>query len=280
MFGFHRRNRSLIPVKSIDALEVSEKRMLLLQEEEIESEEEDNSEFGDEEPGYRTRQDRRNLVMIYMLFLAEAIMSSSLSTQIMVLVPSATGCVDMDVSFLRSILQCAYFFGSFAGVFWGFVADRWGRRKVAVLGLAGMSTCCLCMGFATSLQAFTGLRFMAGVVGSAVTVSGLAMLADATHGSNDRVTAVARLPVIALGGSIGPLAAQVMRCVGESTRIGIFGRFPGLSSQIACASFVLSIGVAEMFLLKEVRTLPFFNVIKSTATNHSPDTSAAYVEVD
>jgi MFS family permease len=256
MFGFHKRNRSLIPVKSIDALEISEKRMLLLQEEEIYMEDEDSSELGDEEqPGYRTRQDRRNLVMIYLLFLAEAIMSSSLSTQIMVLVPSATGCVDMDVSFLRSILQCAYFFGSFAGVSWGFVADRWGRRKVALLGLVGMSTCCLCMGFATSLQAFTGLRFMAGVVGSAVTVSGLAMLADATHGSNDRVTAVARLPVIALGGSIGPLAAQVMRCVGESTRVGVFGRFPGLSSQIACASFVLSIGVAEMFLLKEVRTI-------------------------
>jgi len=257
MFGFHKRNRSLIPVKSIDALEVSEKRMLLLQEDEFGAEEDDSSEFGnDEEPaGYHTRQDRRNLIMIYMLFLAEAIMSSSLSTQIMVLVPSATGCVDMDVSFLRSILQCAYFFGSFAGVSWGFVADRWGRRKVAMLGLAGMSTCCLCMGFATSLQAFTGLRFMAGVVGSAVTVSGLAMLADATHGSNERVTAVARLPVIALGGSIGPLAAQVMRCVGESTRVGIFGQFPGLSSQIACASFVLSIGVAEMFLLKEVRSM-------------------------
>jgi len=144
MFGFHKRNRSLIPVKSIDALEVSEKRMLLLQEEEIEAEEEDDSsELGDDEQtGYRTRQDRRNLVMIYMLFLAEAIMSSSLSTQIMVLVPSATGCVDMDVSFLRSILQCAYFFGSFAGVSWGFVADRWGRRKVAMLGLAGMASCC------------------------------------------------------------------------------------------------------------------------------------------
>ena len=72
MFGFHKRNRSLIPVKSIDALEISEKRMLLLQEEELDVEEDDNSELGDEEPGYRTRQDRRNLVMIYMLFLAEA----------------------------------------------------------------------------------------------------------------------------------------------------------------------------------------------------------------
>lgn len=252
MFGFHKRNRSLIPVKEIDALEVSEKEVLLLREEE--DSEEDMSEIGeeDEESTCHTARDRRNLVMIYLLFLAEAIMSSSLSTQIMVLVPSATGCVDMDVSFLRSILQCAYFLGSAVGVFWGFVADRCGRRRTAMLGLVGMGTCCLCMGFATSLPAFTGLRFVAGVVSSAVTVSGLAMLADATHGSSDRVKAVARLPVVALGGSIGPMAAQAMRCFGESARVGVLGRFPGLTPQIACATFVLSIGLAEALLLKEV----------------------------
>ena len=197
MLGFHKRNRSLIPVKSLDALEASEKHMLLLQEEEVEAGD-DNMEFEGDESGNNTLRSRRNLVMIYLLFLAEAIMSSSLSTQIMVLVPSATGCVDMDVSFLRSVLQCAYFLGSAMGVFWGFVADRLGRRKVAMLGLAGMSTCCLCMGFATSLPAFTGLRFTAGMVSSAVTVSGLAMLADSTHGSSDRVKTVARLPVVAV----------------------------------------------------------------------------------
>lgn len=257
MFGFHKRNRSLIPVKGIDALEVSEKQMLLLQEEEIESEDED-SELGEDdmEAGQRTHRDRRNLAMIYLLFLAEAIMSSSLSTQIMVLVPSATGCVDMDVSFLRSVLQCAYFLGSAMGVFWGFVADRWGRRRVAMLGLAGMATCCMCMGFATALPAFSFLRFMAGMVSSAVTVSGLAMLADSTHGSSDRVKTVARLPVVALGGSIGPMAAQIMRCIGENTKVGVFARFPGLSSQIACATFVLSIGIAEAMLLQEVCASP------------------------
>lgn len=254
MFGFHKRNRSLIPVKDMDALEVSEKEMLLLEEEEedgFESTEEDNQD--NYEPTYSTNRTRRNLAMIYLLFLAEAIMSSSLSTQIMVLVPSATGCVDMDVSFLRSVLQCAYFLGSATGVFWGFVADRWGRRKTAMLGLTGMCSCCLSMGFSTSLPAFTGLRFVAGVVSSAVTVSGLAMLADTTHGSADRVKAVAWLPVVALGGSIGPLAAQVMRCLGEGARVGVFAQFPGLSPQIACASFVLSIALAEAFLLKEVR---------------------------
>ncbi|KAM0714949.1 hypothetical protein Q7P37_009414 [Cladosporium fusiforme] len=239
----------------MDALEVSEKEVLLIQDEDedgFESAEEDSQD--NYEPTYQTSRSRRNLVMIYLLFLAEAIMSSSLSTQIMVLVPSATGCVDMDVSFLRSVLQCAYFLGSAMGVFWGFVADRWGRRKTVMLGLVGMCTCCLSMGFCSSLPAFTGLRFVAGMVSSAVTVSGLAMLADTTHGSADRVKAVAWLPVVALGGSIGPLAAQVMRSLGETARVGVFAQFPALSPQIACASFVLSIALAEAFMLKE--TLP------------------------
>jgi MFS family permease len=259
MFTSHLRNRSLIPVKSIDAQEVPEKQSLLLQEEEIQVEDDAGEEDG------RRHHNRRNLAMIYLLFLAEAIMSSSLSTQIMVLVPSATGCVDMDVSFLRSVLQCAYFLGSAGGIFWGSVADRCGRRRVAMVGLAGMGFCCMGMGFATSLPAFTGLRFVAGVVSSAVTVSGLAMLADSTHGSSDRVRTVARLPVVALGGSIGPLAAQIMRCIGDNTKVGIFARFPGLSSQIACASFVLSIGLAEAVLLKEVRA-SFTTLVDVTVT--------------
>ena len=258
MFGFHKRNRSLIPVKGIDALEASEKHMLILQEDELDYESEDDNTTEEQleqekQSGHnQTPRTRRNMIMIYLLFLAEAIMSSSLSTQIMVLVPSSIGCVDMDVPFLRSVLQCAYFLGSAMGLFWGLVADRWGRRKVAMLGLAGMGSCCLGMGFATSLPAFTGLRFLAGMLTSAVTVSGLAMLADSTHGSKERVSAVSRLPVVALGGSIGPLAAQIMRCVGERSNVGVFARFPGLSSQLACAGFVLSIALAEVFLLKEV----------------------------
>lgn len=277
MFGFHKRNRSLIPVKSMDALESSEKETLLLQEEEVmsELEEDNNSEIDVEDshnPRPSTPASRRNLALIYLLFLAEAIMSSSLSTQIMVLVPSATGCVDTNISFLRSVLQGAYFLGSAAGVFWGFVADRWGRRRTALLGLAGMGACCVCMGFATGLMAFTGLRFLAGLVSSAVTVAGLAMLADATHGSAERVGAVARLPVVALGGSVGPLAAQVMRFVGEEGTVGVFGRFPGLSSQVACAGFVISIGVAEAFMLRETLPQP---IAKSTEGEEHRDCEKA-----
>lgn len=252
MFGFHKRSRSLIPVSE---LEKSEKEMLLTEEEIYIEEEEQDTEIEAEEVDFQTPAQRRNLTMIYLLFLAEAIMASSLSTQIMVLIPEATGCSSMNTSFLRSVLECAYFFGSATGMFWGSVADRWGRRKVALLGLAGMSTCCVSMGFAKSLSAFMALRFVAGAISSGVTVAGLAMLADATQGSSGRVKAVARLPVIAFGGSIGPFAANAMRKLGEEAKVDLFAKYPGLSAQAACGGLVLSITLAEMLLLREVNVV-------------------------
>lgn len=257
MFGFraqHGRNRSLIPVSDVKDVEVSEK-MALLDEEEVfmfgEGETYDEDER--EEMDYLTPSQSRNLVMVYLLFLAEAIMASSLSTQIQVLVPSATACVGVDTSFLRSILQCAYFLGCAAGVAWGCFTDRFGRRKIAMLGLGGMCMCCVTMGFATTLPAMTVLRLCAGMASSAVTVAGLAMLADSTHGCDGRVKVVARLPVVALGGSIGPLAAQMVGKIGDGVGKGLLARFPGLSAQVACAGLVGAIAIAEAMLLREVR---------------------------
>ena len=126
-------------------------------------------------------------------------MAASLSAQIPLLVDaSSSACSDYSSAYIRSLLECAYFFGSAVGVFWGPVADRLGRRKIALLGLAGMSACCVSMGFAKSLTAFMALRTVAGAISSAVTVAGLAMLADVTQGSSGRVRAVARLPIIAI----------------------------------------------------------------------------------
>lgn len=194
----------------------------------------------------------RNLTMIYLLFLAEAIMVSSLSSQIAVLVPSTTGCMTLDTSFLRSLLDCAYFLGSTTGVIWGCATDRVGRRSIALLGLSGMSVCCVSMGFATTFLAVVILRVVAGAISSAVTVAGLAMLADATHGSTSRTKTLARLPMVAVGGSIGPLAANSIRRISDGHALGMFAKFPGLGGQVACAAFVLMIALGEALLLEDV----------------------------
>ena len=248
MFGFHQRNRSLIPVRDMEKIEQMEEKMALRSAEVVEI---DLAE--DDEPQAQTSRQKRNLIMIYLLFLAEAIMAASLSSQIAVLVPSAASCITADTSFLRSILECSYYFGSVAGIFWGRAADKMGRRNVALLGLTGMSSCCLTMGFARTFPVFAALRFFGGVISSATSVAGLAMLADVTYGSKMRTKVVARLPVIAVCGSVGPLAASALKkLVEESGLDGILGQYPGLAAQVACAGLVFGIAVSEALLLEEV----------------------------
>ncbi|KKY26191.1 putative mfs multidrug [Diplodia seriata] len=171
MFGFHRRTRSLIPVKDLAKYEKvagTEEQEFLTEEEEYDSEM--------TEP---TGTNHTQLTWIYVVFLAEAIMASSLQPQLKMLVSSNEQyCSTLSGSYLRSILDCAYAFGAAAGILWGYLADRVGRRTVALAGLYGMSACCLSMGFATDLIACTILRFVAGLVSSAIVVSTLAMLGD------------------------------------------------------------------------------------------------------
>ena len=243
MLSFHQRSRSLI---SIATLEKGEKHNNALPTED------GFVELEEDEP--QTPRQKRNLTMIYVLFLAEAIMSASLSSQIAVLVPSDTSCLSMDTAYLRSILSCAYYFGSAAGLFWGRAVDKFGRRRVALIGLAGMSTCCISMGFATSFLAFALLRFIAGAVGAATSIAGLAMLADVTHASKSRTKVVSRLPMVVVCGSIGPLVAHMWHKAFDGSRFAVFAAFPSLPAQIACSGLVLSLAAAEAWLLEE--TLP------------------------
>jgi len=207
-----------------------------------------------------TPRQRRNLTMIYLLFLAEAIMAASLSSQIHIIFPTSAACLDMNTSFLHSILQCAYYFGSASGIMWGLVADRIGRRNVAMAGLLGMSVCCISMAFATDFTAFCILRYLAGSISAAVTVSGLAMLADSTHGSKSRVQVVARLPMIAVCGQLGPILSNSIHHFAQQHLEGIFEKYPALSGQVACGMLVLFITFAELCLLED--TLPHPGMVK------------------
>lgn len=214
MFSFHSRSRSLIPVAAIKDYEKSE-----IYVEDIEDVEEEI------EP---TRQHTSQHVLIYLLFLADAIMQASLSSQIGALLPTDSSCMTMETSFLRSIMQCAYYFGASTGLLWGMAADKIGRRRVAILSLFGSLICCFSMGFATSFGAFALLRYFAGVFGSAAPIAGLAALADLTHGSNQRTYVIARLPLVVACGQIGPILSGAIKHFAQDHFEGIFVDYPAL----------------------------------------------------
>jgi MFS family permease len=179
------------------------------------------------------------------------IMASSLQPQLQMLISENDYCGNLSTSYLRSILDSAYAFGGTTGIFWGYLADRMGRRRVTLMGLWAMFICCLSMGFATSLASCTIFRYFAGLASSTVMVTTLTMLGDLSQSTSERATSVSRLPLIALLGSIGPIMQEM---VSESLRASgaVWEKYPMLGSQLACGSLILSIAVAATAMLEEV----------------------------
>ncbi|WPG97670.1 Hypothetical protein R9X50_00045000 [Acrodontium crateriforme] len=241
MFG-HCRDRSLIPVKDLEKYDETELY------EESDEEEADNGR----ENGSHIRTTRRtwNLIMVYLLFLCEAIMASSLSSPIALIAP-APACLSLDASFIRSILDCSYFFGGALGLLWGWTADICGRRRVVLFGLAGMSICCVATTFASGFLAFALLRCVAGAFAAAITVPALAMLADITHESENRPKLVACLPLVAICGRSVPLAAEALFQLVEGSEIDSGAGHSGMIGQIVSIFLVLAIAIAEALSLQE-----------------------------
>lgn len=178
-------------------------------------------------------------------------MAASLQPQLKMLLSAEDFCGDLSSSYLRSILDCAYAFGCTAGILWGCLADRVGRRPVALAGLFSMAICCMAMGLAKSLGGCAIFRFVAGLVSSAVTVTALTMIGDISPTPVERAVNVARLPLVAVCGSIGPLV-QGMVAGSIKADGAIWQKFPALSSQIACGSLVFLVAVSASIMLQEV----------------------------
>lgn len=206
-----------------------------------------------EMPEVADRSQQRQILLVYLVFLAEAVMASSLQPQLQMLLVSSDYCGNLSTSYLRSILDCAYAFGGINGVFWGYLSDRMGRRRVTLIGLWSMLLCCLSMGFATNLASCAIFRFLAGMISSAIVCTSLTMLGDLCTTAEDRAKTVARLPLISLCGSVGPLMQGM---VTESLRAysSVWETFPTLGSELVCASILFAIALTASILLKE--TLP------------------------
>ncbi|EAT77476.1 hypothetical protein HBH56_212670 [Parastagonospora nodorum] len=247
MLGFHRRTRSLIPVKELGKYDKVPAQEL---EEELYAEEEaDNFDIASGQDKSRSRQ----LMLVYIVFLAEAIMASSLQPQLQMLLSSSDYCGNLSTSYLRSILDCAYAFGGTSGLFWGYLTDRMGRRRVTLLGLWTMFVCCLSGGFVTSLGGCAIFRFFAGMASSTIVCTSLTMIGDLSTSADARAKNVARLPLISLCGSLGPLMQGM---VSESLQAYgmVWEKFPTLGSELACGTAVFAIALVASIFLKE--TLP------------------------
>ncbi|KAF2460011.1 major facilitator superfamily domain-containing protein, partial [Lineolata rhizophorae] len=244
MLGFHRRTRSLIPVTELSKYD-----------EKVEPAVEtyDDVDVEEECAVEPIRADRRQLMLLYLIFLAEAIMAASFRPQLEILLERDEFCGDLSSSYLRNVLDCAYAFGGVAGIGWGWLADRVGRRPVVLSQLFVMSLACMMTGLATDLASCALLRFVSGVASSSIIVCVLTMIGDLSQDQLERAKNVARLPLIGVLGAVGPtVEALVVDAVGGDE--GLSKKYPVLSGQLVCGSGILVIAILGCIMLKE--TLP------------------------
>lgn len=79
---------------------------------------------------------------------------------------------------------------------------------------------------------------------------------------------MARLPLIAVCGQLGPILSNSIHHFAQEHLAGLFERFPALSGQVACGSLVFCIAIAELFMLDD--TLPR-NPLQPTAVEEEVD---------
>lgn len=97
-------------------------------------------------------------------------------------------------------LMSAYFTGYAIGqIPWGFLADRFGSRKVMAVSVLGVSAATVLFGFGTDFSSLAVTRFLAGLLGAGIFVPSVRLIAG-WYEARDRGTALGLLNV---GGSIG-----------------------------------------------------------------------------
>lgn len=195
---------------------------------------------------------RTQLVLIYSLQFAEAIVAASLQPQLTALLRNEKLCSSVDSVYWSGIVEAVFAFGSVAGLFWGWLGDRIGRRPVALIGMIGLAASCFAMGFTTGILSMALVRGFAGLMASSMKVTVWTMLGDVSDTPRAKFRNFAFMPLVAMGGIIGPLLqASLANRFSDSE---VWKQYPILSSQLVCAAMMVVFFAANVAFLDE--TLP------------------------
>ncbi|TGZ80941.1 MFS general substrate transporter [Ascodesmis nigricans] len=248
------------------------------QEEEEESYGELEREVKDDAP---PRASRKQMALIYSFQLAEAIVAASLQPQLYMALRDSEHCTSINSAYWAGVVEAVFALGSIAGLGWGKLGDRFGRRSLALFGMFGLSISCIAMGFSTGAFACMLIRAFAGLMSSSIRVALAAMLGDVSETKREKARNFAKLPLVATGGVVGPLlqAALAHRFSNDA----FWKRYPLLSSQLACATLMMAVFVINVVWLKE--TLPratsdVENSRVSVVHRRDSDSSDEYEEKD
>jgi DHA1 family multidrug resistance protein-like MFS transporter len=204
-----------------------------------------SDDAGMDGPSLRSLAPVLGCVFITMIGYGIALTVLPLYTQrIHELVGASNGLVAFHLGVLISIFALVQLV---AGPTVGKLSDRFGRRPLILLGLAGASASQIAFAFTSSLWWLYALRLVGGLATSLLTVGATAAIADQTNEAN-RARGMAWYGTAAsLGVVAGPILGGVLGRVGVIPSRGI--RLDGFTLPFVAAGALALIGLVAAFML-------------------------------
>lgn len=164
----------------------------------------------------------------------------------------ATNAGPADLSRHAGLLTAAYTLSLFLfAPAWGWIADRFGHRRILAIGLAGFALSLVAFVFADSLPLLYLGRFLDGAFSAAVTPAAYAIIANRAPSPTWRAH---RFSLLSVAGSLGFLAGPML----GSLAVGVLMKFgPAIAATLSVrAPAFVTAGLALSALLASWLTIP------------------------
>ncbi|CAI6305207.1 unnamed protein product [Periconia digitata] len=167
------------------------------------------------------------------------------------------GIADKDAAFFSGLLLSAYAVAeAITALGWGAISDVYGRKPVALIGLAGVAASSIMFGMAKTYWVALLARFIGGALNGNVAIM-QTMVAEMVKNPEHEPRAYATQPFVwTLGGIIGSamggfLAQPAKYYPNTFSEDGLFGRYPYLLPNLVAAGGIVLAIIQGMLFLEE-----------------------------
>ncbi|KAF3009573.1 hypothetical protein E8E13_005950 [Curvularia kusanoi] len=198
----------------------------------------------------------KQLIIIGICRFSEPLAFNSILAYSYVMVQDL-GIHERDASFYSGLLVSAYAIAeAITAPLWGSISDVYGRKPVALIGLAGVAMSSIVFGMAGSFWVALLARFVGGALNGNVAIM-QTMVAEMVKNPAHEPRAYATQPFVwTLGGIIGSAMGGYLAQPSEFyphlfPKDGIFGRYPYLLPNLVAAVGIVLAIIQGMLFLKE-----------------------------
>ncbi|KAH6638775.1 major facilitator superfamily domain-containing protein [Boeremia exigua] len=198
----------------------------------------------------------KQLIIIGICRFSEPLAFNSILAYSYVMVQDL-GIHERDASFYSGLLVSAYAIAeAITAPLWGSISDVYGRKPVALIGLAGVAMSSIVFGMAGTFWVALLARFVGGALNGNVAIM-QTMVAEMVKNPAHEPRAYATQPFVwTLGGIIGSamggfLAQPAVFYPSAFAKDGLFGKYPYLLPNLVAAIGIVLAIVQGMFFLEE-----------------------------